>query len=416
MTASIPFDRIARYLALSLSFLGYSGCSGTTAKPSQICEQAVYSEQDLNKAFTQAKEKLIQEGYGVRSLIWNDEEKFTRLTDYMVTELGCTPQSRHALRETEPCEKAGLETYLSSAYYCGPGAVMATGICCPRGHAGCLNEVCYYHDRCYDELLQSFPGGELCLWSKQTRSCDDDFFTGYQQCLDKSDCGFWCQFFNTMAINLTAIEAVYDVAGPGCFWKGEYAWCEEPDDSPDGGSGNDFDGGTTDCFTQYCDETSCVFSEPFYGQQLNLCRWRVDRENPLVQDGALQLSNNSGVVSDLPPRSCSRIEIEYRSRIDLQGFYFLNLGQVEIVYSSEAFPNQLAVACSSGNLKVLEGVDATQWQTIRLEVDAESSKVYVNDVLKRTVSCGQQTLGNVFFMGPFNSAVWSVDYVKKKCE
>src|SRR5262249_55066368 len=55
----------------------------------------------------------------------------------------------------------------------------------------CLNQVCYAHDRCYDDIqiANNECFGVSCTWAAQTTSCDQHFFQGAAAC---DACGSPC--------------------------------------------------------------------------------------------------------------------------------------------------------------------------------------------------------------------------------
>lgn len=379
------------------------------------CQEMSYSEQQFTAAFNSAAEKLEKNGYEVRSNLWEDQERFTRLVGAMTDSLGCTLNSStyQALRQETACKEVKVvPPYKTSIRYCGPGAVSGTDFCLPYIHPGdCLNKVCYAHDLCYDDLLSQSEEGRICAWSEETTGCDIDFLIGFVGCSLEEKCGFGCYLIAAIAQGLITAEEAYTY-GSGCLIDERGSCCDgSVSSSPDGGTG-------LDCFTQYCEEPYCVFSDPFDELAFNTCRWRVAPGDPVpaIEEGALQLANGAAVTSNLEPRACSMIQLKYRSRVEVNGYYFFNLGEVHITYSPSAFPNQLAAACTSGTPKLLEGVDATQWHTLRLETDENATQIYVNDTLKKTLPCGQQTLGNIFILGASDSSAFSVDFVEKKCQ
>lgn len=173
------------------------------------------SENKFDHAFDTAREQLEQQRIEVRGGLWNDENAFSRLVDYMREDLGDGESRRYGRNS---CEQVSLSSYDPAVFYCGPGAVQGN---CDRLYSGdCFNQVCYDHDQCYDDLLDE--ENQLCLWSNQTRGCDEQFFRGYGRCAENDECGFYCQLIRVIAANLTVIEQGYDAVGPGCLWDGNY--------------------------------------------------------------------------------------------------------------------------------------------------------------------------------------------------
>ncbi len=172
-------------------------------------------ENKFDRSFDNARERLEQQGIEVRGGLWNDEEGFARLVEYMRQDLDDLDSRRYG---SGSCDEVSLSGYRESTFYCGPGAVQGN---CNRVNPGdCLNQICYTHDGCYDDLLDE--KNQLCIWSEQTRDCDEPFFREYGRCADNDNCGFYCQLIGAIAANLTAIEYGYGAVGPGCLWGGDY--------------------------------------------------------------------------------------------------------------------------------------------------------------------------------------------------
>ncbi len=176
------------------------------------------SENKFDRAFNQAQEQLEQQGIEVRGGLWNRERDYTSLFREMRRDLGDLEAAVARRNGSGSCDEAGLSNYRASTFYCGPGAVRGN---CDRVNPGdCLNRICYAHDGCYDDLLDE--ENQLCLWSDQTKDCDETFFREHGRCTENDDCGFYCQLIGAIALNLSAIEHAYDSIGPGCLWEGDY--------------------------------------------------------------------------------------------------------------------------------------------------------------------------------------------------
>lgn len=213
-----------------------AGCApSTTETEGGSCEDRSFSSERWDRAFASARERLEEEGPALRSGAWNKEETYARLEDYILEDLGCSPVSSR--RHGGSCQKVDLLEYISSVFYCGPGAVEGD---CSRVQPGdCLNEVCYQHDRNYDGALQESEEDALCLWSEQTAKYDAAFFSGYGRCTEDDECGFYCQLIGAIARNLQTIELAYAAVGPGCLWEGDDDEKPKQEEHFDGGSGGE---------------------------------------------------------------------------------------------------------------------------------------------------------------------------------
>lgn len=201
---------------------GYSaGClpKNEPFKENPPCQEMNYSEQQFTAAFNVAAEKLRKEGYEVRSGLWEDEERFTRLVEAMTDSLGCSLNSAsyQALRTEASCTQVKVSPpYNTSIRYCGPGAVLGTGFC-ERAHPGdCLNTVCYNHDLCYDEMLAKVGADGICGWSEETAGCDYTFFAGLADCIADLKCGFSCFLIGMIASGLVDTEEEHNQDDDGC--------------------------------------------------------------------------------------------------------------------------------------------------------------------------------------------------------
>lgn len=188
------------------------------------CEETPFSIPRIRRSFGPAQERLEQEGYEVRSGFWNDKTQFSRLLNYMADDLGCSLSGRRYGGKS--CTEIDLSSYHSSALYCGPGAVQCDYSELNPGN--CFNRVCYEHDQCYDDLLKETS--QICLWSGQTTRCDDNFLEGYDRCAKDDECGFYCQLITAIAVGMEGIEQIYDGAGPGCLWDGDYTAPKDKED------------------------------------------------------------------------------------------------------------------------------------------------------------------------------------------
>lgn len=176
------------------------------------------SENKFDRAFDQAQEQLEQQGIEVRGGLWNRERDYTLLFREMRRELGDLEAAVARRNGSGSCDEAGLSEYDQSVFYCGPAAVQGN---CDRLYPGdCLNQVCYEHDRCYNELLDQEK--QLCLWSEQTGNCDETFFREYDRCTDDDNCGFYCQIIGVIAVHLSSIEYAFNSLDQGCLWEGDY--------------------------------------------------------------------------------------------------------------------------------------------------------------------------------------------------
>ncbi len=394
--------------------LAYSAGCGGTKKELPVCEQTAYTEEQFQDAFETAAKRMNKEGYEVRSSLWEDEQRLTLLTKYMVNALECFPVSsiQQALRETSSsCENVSLfPEYKSSASYCGQGAV-ADHKCRQYGSPGnCLNEICYAHDLCYDKLLQSSADGTLCLWSEQTPSCDADFFAGFTSCLNKDECTFWCRVITAVAAGLTLAELKYDVS-PGCLWDGisNGSCC----DHPDGGV-------AMDCFTRYCEETSCAFYDPFDEPSLNTCRWKVEQGAAPITAEGLQLSGASSIVSTKNLGPCQALGLEYRLKLSRSNEEFIVHfpGYISTGVFDDLNPYQFTFSCLGGDALAIAGLDFTQWNTIRAEVQGGQLRLLVNGAQKGTIPCGELIQSTPLrARGTTNfSATFTLDYVTVTCD
>lgn len=179
----------------------------------------------FDRAFETAQEQLQRQGIEVRGGLWNKEDQYTQLFREMRYNLGDVQSALSRRYGADSCDEVGLSSYNSSTYYCGPGAVQ--GNCDRIAPGDCQNEVCLEHDLCVEEVLQESQDGELCLWSRQTQRCDEQFFQGYGRCNENDDCGFYCHMIGAIALNLSAIENTYAAVGPGCLWNGNYGQPQE---------------------------------------------------------------------------------------------------------------------------------------------------------------------------------------------
>ena len=185
------------------------------------------SENKFDRAFDTAKEELQRQGVEVRGGLWNKEDQYTQLFREMRYNLEDGQSALSRRHGANSCAEVGLSSYNSSTYYCGPGAVQ--GDCDRMAPGDCPNQVCLEHDFCVDEVLQESENGDVCLWSNQTRRCDEPFFRGYDSCAENDDCGFYCRIIGAIALNLSAIEQGYSRIGPGCLWDGNYGQPQQAD-------------------------------------------------------------------------------------------------------------------------------------------------------------------------------------------
>ncbi len=222
---------LVRHLSLLAGFASTDLACAKKETPLPPCQEMNYSEQQLTAAFNSAAEKLKSDGYEVRSNLWEDEGRFTRLVDGMTNTLGCSLDSPayQALRQESSCNKVKVSPpYNTSIRYCGPGAVSGTDFCWRLHPGDCMNTICYTHDLCYDNLLSASEESGICAWSEETAGCDDNFFTGFVSCGGEEKCGFGCHLIAAIATGLIAAENAYN-RGSGCLIYENSSCCADPD-------------------------------------------------------------------------------------------------------------------------------------------------------------------------------------------
>ena len=185
--------------ALTTLLVTLGACSSASVEV--ICDGLACSEEQWQAVFERSVDDLYREGIEITPASYDDPVQLERLRARMIELVGGDP-------EAGPLVQA-RSTYDTARDYCGPDWFGNWSQVSP---GDCMNRVCFDHDRCYGEIA-NYPGA-ACAWSRQTATCDANFFADYRAC---GRCGVACHAvaaaalgFKTLCINpvLTRYPAV----------------------------------------------------------------------------------------------------------------------------------------------------------------------------------------------------------------